>query len=152
MKRLSISAITLTLLLFSTPAFAQFGEEWDFGVRTGMYIDVGDPFIGFEALTPIAGNFFFNPNVEWVFIDGGDLATLNADVHYDLDLDTDYYVWVGAGLAAIYENLGESEFDIGANALGGIGWRVGSWIPYAQAKILISDVNDEVVGAVGIRF
>lgn len=152
MTRFKVLALTVLLALASMPAFAQFGEEWDFGVRTGYYIDTGDPFIGFEALTPITGNFFFNPNVEWVFADGGDLATINADVHYDLDLNTDYYVWVGAGLAGIYDNFGDSEFDIGANLLGGIGWQFGTWIPYAQAKLLVSDVNDEVVAAVGVRF
>lgn len=152
MKNLKLIAITSLLVLVAMPALAQFGEEWDFGVRTGVYVDQGDPFIGVEALTPITGNFFFNPNVEWVFIDGGDFATINADVHYDLDLNTDYYVWVGGGLAGIYENLNDSEFDLGFNALGGIGWRFGTWIPYAQAKVLISDVNDEVVGAVGVRF
>ena len=61
-------------------------------------------------------------------------------------------MWVGPGVAGIYDNLNESEFDVGANLLGGIGWQFGTWIPYAQAKILASDANDEVVGAVGVRF
>lgn len=153
MKTMKVLTITILLAFASMPAFAQFGSEWDYGLRTGLYIDTGDPFIGVEAITPITGNLFFNPNVEWVFVDGGDLATLNADVHYDLNLRTDYYVWVGAGLAGIYDNLsGDSEFDIGANLLGGIGWQYGTWIPYAQAKVLVSDANDEVVGALGIRF
>lgn len=147
-----VLTITILLAFASMPAFAQFGSEWDFGVRTGLYIDTGDPFIGFEALTPITGNWFFNPNVEWVFAEGGDLATLNADVHYDLNLRTRNFVWVGAGLAGIYDNFGDSEFDIGANILAGIGMRYGTWIPYAQAKVLVSDANDEIVGAVGVRF
>ena len=152
MKSIRLILLVSLLVLSSTSASAQFAEEWAFGLRTGIYVDQGDPFIGVEGLTPLYPGWFFNPNVEWVFIDGGDFATINLDIHYDLDLETDYYVWVGGGLAGLYENLGDSEFDLGANILGGIGWHVDTWLPYAQVKVLVSDVNDEVVGAVGVRF
>ena len=44
-----------------------------------------DWMIGVELITPVTRSVFFNPNLEWVFVEGGDLATLNADFHYDLE-------------------------------------------------------------------
>lgn len=141
--------IVLVIALFSMPAAA---DDWIWGARTGIYIDQGDPFLGIEGLTPITGQFVFNPNIEWVFSSGGDLATINADVVYELGNDDEMFWWAGAGLAGVYENFDGSEFDIGANLLGGVAWRFGSWEPYAQVKVLFSDATDDVVAGVGIRF
>jgi hypothetical protein len=140
--------LALLLILAAVPALAQ---DIDWGIRTGYYFDVGDPFLGVEALMPISGEVFFNPNIEWVFIDGGDLATINIDIHYDFRTPGNYFLWAGLGLAGIYSNLGDSDFDLGANLLAGVGWRLGTWLPYAQLKGIIADNND-VVLALGVRF
>lgn len=122
-----------------------------FGIRAGEYTDVSEPFLGAEIITPIGGNWFFNPNVEWVFLDDGDLATINADIHYDFSTGSRAFVWAGGGLAVVYENVGESETDLGANVLAGVGWNVGEVIPYVQIKGLLGDRDDFVVMG-GIRF
>ena len=101
--------------------------------------------------------WFFNPNFEYVFVDPGDLATLNLDVHYDLDTDNDdFYVWLGGGPAIVFrddEGRGDDDddTDVGLNLLGGVGWQLEAFVPYFQAKALIAD-DSEVVLAVGVRF
>ncbi|MBW3565824.1 MAG: hypothetical protein KY459_14000 [Acidobacteria bacterium] len=146
----TISSLFLVLIFVAVPASAQ--EDWIFGVRTGFYIDQGDAFLGVEGLTPISRSLVFNPNIEWVFAQGGDFGTINADVTYDLGNDGEKFWWVGVGIAGVYDNLNDSEFSVGGNILGGISWRINTWEPYAQVKVLISDAKDDVVAAVGLRF
>ena len=140
--------------LGSSPASA----EIDVGLRGGVYTDVGEAFLGADILMKISDTrWFFNPNLEYVFVDPGDLATVNLDVHYDLDTDNDdLYVWLGGGPAIVFrddEGRGDDEddTDVGINLLGGIGWQLESFVPYLQAKALIAD-DSEVVLAVGVRF
>jgi hypothetical protein len=130
----------------------------DVGIRGGVYTDVGEPFLGADLLMQIRDTrWFFNPNLEYVFVDPGDLATLNLDVHYDLDTDNDdLYVWLGGGPAIVFrddEGRGDDEddTDLGINLLGGVGWQLEAFVPYVQAKALIAD-DSEVVLAVGVRF
>lgn len=143
--------IVLVAVLLTFPAVAD-AADYDFGIRVGQYLDASEAFIGIEALTPISRSFYFNPNLEWVLIDGGDMATLNGDVHYDFDMDgSENFFWAGAGLALLYQNTSGSDTDFGANVLAGIGRKFGGLIGYAQAKALIADNNDLVIG-VGVRF
>jgi hypothetical protein len=114
-----------------------------------------------EGLTRLGDSqWFFNPNVEVVFIDNGDFATLNADFHYDFDVDLPVYLWVGGGPAVILQDRdlppgargNEDDTDFGANLLFGVGFKTqGLWRPYAQVKVLIADDNQAVL-AVGFRF
>jgi hypothetical protein len=159
-KRLGYLALVLsiaTAALCSAPATA----EVDVGVRGGYYTDVGDPFLGVDLLMRIADTrWFFNPNIEYVFVDPGDLATVNLDAHYDLDTDDDdLYIWLGGGPAIIFRdnedsgrgNGDDDDDDLGLNLLGGIGWQLEAFVPYVQAKAIIAD-DSEVVIAVGVRF
>jgi hypothetical protein len=125
--------------------------EVTFGLRAGEYTDIEEPMIGVEILTKIAPRWFFNPNIEYVFVDRGDLVTFNADVHYDFATRAPVLVWAGGGLAVVHENIVESDTNLGANLLGGVGWRVGEVIPYVQVKALLGD-RDDLVIAGGIRF
>ena len=72
----------------------------------GVYTDVGEPFLGADLLMRISDTrWFFNPSLEYVFVDPGDLATVNLDVHYDLDTDNDdLYVWLGGGPAIVFRD------------------------------------------------
>jgi hypothetical protein len=140
--------------LCSSPSAA----DVDVGVRGGVYTDVGEPFLGADLLMRISDTrWFFNPSLEYVFVDPGDLATLNLDAHYDLDTDNDdLYVWLGGGPAIVFrddEGRGDDEddTDLGLNLLGGVGWQLEAFVPYVQAKALIAD-DSEVVLAVGVRF
>jgi hypothetical protein len=148
---------TAVALGFFALASAPSAAEVDVGVRGGYYTDVGDPFLGADLLMRIADTrWFFNPNLEYVFVDPGDLATVNLDAHYDLDTDNDdFYAWLGGGPAVIFrddESRGDDDdTDLGINLLGGVGWQLEAMVPYVQAKAIIADDN-EVVLAVGVRF
>ena len=156
-SRLLVSALLIgATASFSVPAAA----DVDVGLRGGYYTDAEEAFLGADLLMQIQDTrWFFNPNLEYVFVDPGDLATLNLDVHYDLDTDNDdMYVWLGGGPAIIFRdhegpgrNDDEDDTDLGINLLGGIGWQLESVVPYLQAKAIIADDN-EVVLAVGVRF
>lgn len=129
------------------------------GIRAGVYDDADEPFVGGELLFPISRSWYFNPNLEYVLVDDGDLITINGDVHYDFDVDFPGYVWVGGGLAVISDDRepprrrrGGDETDVGVNLLGGVGWRTGSsLVPYLQGKVILADDN-ELVFAFGLRF
>lgn len=139
------------LALAAAPAAAQV----DFGVRAGGYLEDSDPFVGLELLTRMGSSqWYFNPNVEFVFADERDKISANFDFHYDFRTGQDYYLWAGLGPAVINTEGPrghDDETDAGLNLLGGIGWRVEGMTPYAQLKVVLSD-DSELVAAVGIRF
>lgn len=154
-RRISVLALLAAtgLVLFAPAASAA-----DFGIRAGLY--GGDGMIGVELLTPINDDWWFNPNVEYVFVDNGDLITVNGDAHYDFDTDGNYYLWAGGGLAVIFSDFdrprpgrgSDSETDVGLNLLAGAGWNTGGAVrPYVQGKVTISD-DTEAGLAVGVRF
>lgn len=128
-----------------------------FGVRVGEYTDVGEPFLGVEFLHQVYPDIWFNPNFEYVFVDDGNLMTLNFDFHYDFDIPNPTLVWVGGGPAIVFRDFDrprdddDSETDFGLNLLGGIGWQLDAVVPYLQAKAILSDENEFVV-AFGLRF
>ena len=154
--RLSFVVTALSMAVMSLAARPA-AADVDVGVRGGYYTDAEEGFLGVDLLMQIQDTrWFFNPNLEYVFVDPGDLATLNLDVHYDLDTDNDdLYIWLGGGPAIIFRDddrpNGDDETDLGLNLLGGIGWQLESVVPYFQAKAIIADDN-EVVLAVGVRF
>ena len=130
------------------------------GVRIGGYFDAGAAFIGGELLMGITDRWYFNPNLEYVFVDNGDLITFNFDIHYDLDTRSNLYFWVGGGPAILYFNRdrpfnedGDSDTDFGVNLLFGVGFPIHNsrFIPYVQPKVIISD-NSEFSLAFGLRF
>lgn len=147
----------LLLLAAAGPAAAQ--NPWDFGIRGGVYTDHSDPFVGVELLTRLGSSpWFFNPNVEVVFPDNGDLITVNGDFHYDLPVEAPVYVWLGGGPAIVFSdrdhgpNANDSETDVGFNLLAGVGFLKGQAVrPYVQGKILVSDESEAVL-AFGVRF
>ena len=52
-----------------------------FGVRTGFYTDVDEPFIGIEGLFGLGNHVYLNPNFEYVFTEDPHYMTFNADFH-----------------------------------------------------------------------
>lgn len=149
--RLTLIAVLGALLL--VPARAKAGT--DFGVRAGVYTDESDAFVGLELLSRLSGSqWFFNPNLESVFIDHGNLFTFNADFHYDFATSGQFNVWLGGGPALIVRDpdRGSSKTDPGLNILAGVGFNPHSAVrPYIQGKAILSD-NSEAVFAVGVRF
>jgi hypothetical protein len=139
--------VALALLPVGSPSAA------DVGVRFGYYTKVEQPFVGVEFLTRVAHRVYFNPNFECVFTDGFDYYTVNGDFHYDFPMRGHTYVWLGAGLALVrvaFDNDG-SNTDAALNLLGGVGVRAGSMIPYVQAKLIVKDDSEFVIGF-GLRF
>lgn len=146
--------------LFLIPGIGR--AEIDFGVRGGFYSDADAGFLGAELLMDVTRDWFFNPNVEYVFVDDGDLWTLNLDAHYDFHAGAPYYIWAGGGPAVIFSSIDpppgcrrcddDSETNLGLNLLGGIGFGRGQAIrPYVQGKVTLSD-NTEASIAFGLRF
>ncbi len=125
-----------------------------FGLRGGYYTEVEEPFGGAELLVPMGHRFYFNPNVEYVFVNSGTYVTYNADFHYDFGADRGPYVWLGGGLGLVSVNPDgpdNGSTDGAVNFLGGIGFRAGRAIPYFQAK-LIAKSGTEFAVAFGVRF
>ncbi|NIV10928.1 MAG: hypothetical protein GWN62_06440 [Aliifodinibius sp.] len=126
-----------------------------FGVRAGLYTDIGDAFIGGEYLTPISKSVYFNPNLEYILVDNANFLTFNFDSHYDFQRQGNVFPWIGGGLGILYVNPDgpvDSETDLGLNLLFGLGFKTASsLIPYVQAKAVFSD-NDEFVLGFGMRF
>lgn len=152
----SIAVLLLTaslLFLFPPPAEGQV----DFGVRGGVF--GSDVFLGAELLFPLQSSWYLNPNVEWVFVDNGDLFSLNGDIHYDFETGGNFDAWAGGGLALLFRDFDrgrfrddDSETDAGINLLGGLGFQPGAQIrPYVQGKITLSEDTEAAV-AVGVRF
>lgn len=161
--KFTAKALILATFFFLAPAVAQ--AQVDFGVRGGLYSDAEAGFVGAEILTPLrifGRGWFLNPNLEYVFVDDGDLYTINLDAHYDLRTSAPYSVWLGGGLAAIFSEFDpprdcrfcdpDDETDVGLNLLAGIGiWPRNAVRPYVQGKVTLSD-NTEASIAVGLRF
>lgn len=142
--------------LFLVPAGAR--AEVDFGIRGGLYSDAEAGFLGGELLWGVTRQWYFNPNLEYVFVDRGDLYTANLDFHYDFNTGNPFYVWAGGGPAFIVRGADddcrrcEDETDVGLNLLGGVGFGRGQALrPYIQGKVILSDETEAAI-AVGIRF
>ena len=130
------------------------------GVRAGSYFDPSKASIGGELLMNINDErtLFFNPNVEYVFLDRADLWTFNFDVHYDvLSASEPVYFWVGAGPAILHRDpdneLLRSDTDFGANIFAGLGFKIRGTplVPYIQPKYTFSD-DSRFSLAFGLRF
>ncbi|NIR51357.1 hypothetical protein GWO43_22480 [candidate division KSB1 bacterium] len=139
------------LLISSSSSNAQSGH---LGVRGGYYTDAEEVFLGGEFLTQLAPRIYLNPNVEYIFVDNATFLTFNGDLHFDFPTAGRNYFWVGGGFALAFfdpEGNRDSETDAGLNLLFGAGFPTGSVIPYVQAKIILSESEDFVIGF-GLRF
>ena len=73
-----------------------------FGIRGGKYTDMGKMFLGAEILSGVGTNLYFNPNIEYVFVNNEDYATFNLDLHYDVLSSSSTYFWLGGRLGALW--------------------------------------------------
>ncbi len=151
--RLAI-AFTALVVILSTPPALRAGEI-DADLRLGVYTDASEGFLGGGILTRFGSSrWLFNPNLEYVFVERGDLATLNADFHYDLTSMGETDFWLGAGPALVFRDndRGSDDTDLGVNLFAGVGFLRNQAIrPFFQVKLLIYDETEGVL-AFGIRF
>jgi hypothetical protein len=152
-RPLLLAALIALLLVLFAPARA--GAQIDPDLRAGVYTDESDGFVGGGVNMQVTGRWFFNPNAELVFVDNGDLVTVNADFHRDLaEADWPVDFWLGGGPALVIDNpdRGDDETDFGFNLLAGVGFLRGAAVrPYVQGKIVLSDETQAVM-AFGVRF
>lgn len=124
------------------------------GIRIGSYFDPTNFYVGGELLFPLSGAIYLNPNLEYVFVDGGTFATFNLDAHYDFPVSSPAYMWFGLGLGLLYsdpEGPIESELNPGLNILLGLGFDAGPVTPYTQFKATMAETNQFSLGF-GLRF
>jgi hypothetical protein len=159
----SIARVLAVAGLLLLPGVAR--AQVDFGVRGGVYSgDRDGGFIGAELLTRITRDWFFNPNVEYVFADDGSLTTINLDAHYDFRTTTaPFYFWAGGGPAVLLSRTdapsscrscrSESKTNLGLDLLAGMGFgnQRAPVRPYVQGKLVLSSTNEAVL-AFGLRF
>lgn len=150
-RRISVAAalaVTLGLL-------PQAARAVDFGVRGGLYTDAEEAFVGLEVLSRIQrSQWYFNPNLEWVFLDNGDMVTANFDLHYDFPTSGQFNAWLGGGPAVIFTDpdRGDSDTEPGLNLIAGLGFNPHGVVrPYLQGKIILADDSEAVI-AIGLRF
>jgi hypothetical protein len=149
-KRLRRVAIMFVLACVLAPQLAQAGVRPKLGARLGAYED--DFFLGVDLLADVA-MLHANPNFEWVFIDGGDLFTINADAYINIFPFPAVHPWAGGGLAFMYfkpDNF-DSNTDVGVNLIAGAGFTL-PMDPYVMIKYIIIEGDDTFVVAAGIHF
>jgi len=151
---LTLSILGPVALAIALAASTDARCDTTFGVRTGVYTDASAGFVGGEVVTSIAPSWYFNPNLEVAAAGDRDVVTVNGDFHYDFFQDRPYWVWAGGGPAVIHRSMPNEtdQTNLGANFLGGIGWKTSAKVqPYVQGKVTISE-TDEAVVAFGLRF
>ena len=159
MRRFVVTTIPLLLSLVIVALPARASDRLVPEVRGGLYTESSDGFLGGGLLMGLSPTWYFNPNAEIVFSEGS-YATINADVHKDLNMGSGPAVWLGAGPALVVANThdpdltnspGESDLDLGLNLIGGVGAKYGSARPFGQLKYMVSDQNQFSM-ALGLRF
>jgi hypothetical protein len=121
------------------------------GVRGGFYEDSDSFFLGVDLKSQIA-ILHANPNFEWVFVDDGDLFTLNLDAFVNVFPLPVVDPWLGAGVGIGYSkpDTGDSESDFLFNLIAGVGFNI-LLDPYVMIKYIIAEDNTFVLAG-GIRF
>lgn len=145
----AVLSFVAILFAFATPAEPHTAAD----LRAGYHTDTEEGIIGGGINTDLGGRWDFNPNLEWVLVDGYDLWSVNADFHRDFS-NSGPALWLGGGPAVLvtdFDRPGSGDTDLGLNLLGGIGARTGSVRPYAQMKVTLAD-NSSSALVLGFRF
>jgi hypothetical protein len=136
----------------SAAAFNEANAQAHFGVRGGLYMDQDEGFVGAHILSPIQRNWVFTPNFEYVFIEPGSYFTINADLHYDFPSRSNTIFYLGGGLGISHYSFEEtSNTDAGLNLLTGVSFSRRPVIPFIQAKVMIGDDTQLILGG-GLTF
>jgi len=144
--------ILFAVAVSAAPGFA---ADLRFGIHAGLWTDGSDPVVGGDVVLPLnEPKWAIDPSIEYVPGDHIDRWILNGDVLYDLDLDTEAEVWVGGGLAILFNDHERhgSDTDLGLNLLAGAGLDTSSGLfPYVQGKVVITG-DSSLALVLGLRF
>jgi hypothetical protein len=144
--------VLMAAAALSAVAFGEANAQAHFGLRGGLYMDQDEGFVGAHILSPIQRNWVFTPNFEYVFVEPGSYFTINADVHYDFPSRTNTIFYLGGGLGISHSSYEEvSNTDAGLNLLTGISFSRRPVIPFIQAKVMIGDDTQLILGG-GLTF
>jgi hypothetical protein len=146
------TVLVLALSLVSIACHAGSMDVFQIGARAGSYTDNSDFFIGVDAKFKVL-MLSANPSVEYVFVDGGDLMTFNADALLSILNLPMVSGWLGAGIGLMYfsPDRGDSSTDPLFNLIAGAGLGI-PLNPYVMAKWVFADQSDGFVIGVGVRF
>ena len=145
--------LALTLLI---PAASHAGPiGWNLaGGRYDNLTGTDHPtFVSFGPRVSLA-SFILIPSAEWLFVDGGDLYTLNVDAAMVVVPAGVASGWVGGGVGfrtATPDNGGSTTVRT-TNLLAGVGLNVIPFKPYAQIKWVLEDGQKPVAISAGVRF
>ena len=148
-------AVAIVVLAMTSTGVMPAAARTTVDLRAGGYTDANAMGIGGGVMTDVGrgGAWMFNPNLEIVFPDGGNLFTMNGDFHYEFPSSSSLGTYAGAGPALLIAdpNVGGSRTDFGLDLIGGVTGRRGTTHPFGQAKIVLSD-NTEFALMGGVRF
>lgn len=146
-----VAALAAAGLLVSAPAMSD--PRSGLNLRAGAYFDEGDPLVGIDYQIPVSPRWSVIPNAEYVFVEAGDLYTVNVDTRYELNPSARNQMWVGAGAGLIHrDNRFVDDSDPAVNLLWGMDFNNGeSWTPFVSTKAILSD-ESEFAFNFGIRF
>ncbi len=153
MNRVAKTTILMVVLSFvSVACHAGPLNVFQLGVRGGNYTDSDDFFLGVDAKFHLL-TLNANPSVEYVFVEGADVMTFNADVLMSVLTLPLVSGWVGGGIGLMHvsPDQGDSSTDPLVNLIAGVGLSV-PLNPYLMAKWVFADQSDGFVVGVGIRF
>ena len=150
-KKLSMLLITLLLLTGFTYAHGLFG------IRTGLYEEIDEMYLGAEWMHRASERIEFNPNLEYVIIPESRYVALNWDANYNLVNSKTGFIEAGGGLALIFINdeaLEKDEMELGINTALTAGLVIhGRYLPYVQAKYVFNNaIKNQLVVGLGMRF
>jgi len=158
--------IAISLLLLLVPGLAAAAQSsvgsgigfrgW--GLRAGLGVDPDQALFGVQwDLGEFTRNLRFQPDIEIGL--GDDVLTFygTAPVHYVFDVDGSFKPYAGGGIALGLVNVdeeaddipfggdaeGDTEFEAGARAIGGLQWERKNGKPFAvEANFGVGDVHD----------
>lgn len=151
------SIVLFSVALFSLAATAlsptRSSAGTDVDLRAGYYSDMSAVTLGGGFLSSMGSSWFFNPNLEVAFGDGGTMTAMSGDFHYDFASNGNLSPYLGLGPTLLFANpdRGSSNTNLGMNLLGGVSGLSGTVRPFAQIKAVLAD-NSEVALMGGIRF
>lgn len=114
----------------------------------------GDFGLGVGVTMPILENIDFAPNFNYYFTDGT-VFTIDADFHYNFDLDQNWTLYPMIGLLWFHSapEIGEDYNKIGANIGGGARYNIDSqWAVFAEAKYQWVSDFDETFFSLGVNY